>query len=62
MAEIRCSICGEPFDPQTSASMPFCGRRCREIDTARWLGERYTLPIYRLEEDGESPDSEEESS
>lgn len=37
----------------TGKHVPFCSQRCRQIDLARWLGERYGLPIYRDSEDDE---------
>ncbi|MGQ9504769.1 MAG: DNA gyrase inhibitor YacG [Thermogutta sp.] len=58
MAQIRCPICGKPFDPKTSEAMPFCSRRCRMIDLGRWLDEEYSIPIPEnndQEEDAEMP-------
>lgn len=54
MAAQRCPVCGRPADPQRSQSMPFCGPRCRQIDLARWLDERYGLPWEPEEEPDES--------
>jgi hypothetical protein len=47
MAQIRCPICRQYFDAEKSQSLPFCSPRCKQIDLARWLDERYTLPIER---------------
>jgi|GEM_PF-761760 len=44
MPQHPCPICGRPVDPATSPAMPFCSERCRQIDLARWLGERYRIP------------------
>lgn len=57
MKTIRCSICERQFDPTTSDAMPFCSKRCKQIDLGRWLGERYSVPVERSEEDDdeESP-------
>lgn len=38
----RCPICGKPTLPETR---PFCSRRCKDVDLARWLGE-----VYRVSE------------
>jgi endogenous inhibitor of DNA gyrase (YacG/DUF329 family) len=57
VSEIRCSVCGNLFDPNHSTAMPFCSSRCKSIDLGRWLDERYSLPIERPE----APDPEPES-
>jgi endogenous inhibitor of DNA gyrase (YacG/DUF329 family) len=44
------------FDTTSTTAMPFCSERCRQIDLGRWLGEKYSLPIERLDE--EEPDDE----
>jgi hypothetical protein len=56
---VRCPTCEREFDPSGSAALPFCGERCRQIDLARWLGERYTLPAYSLEDEGEGTEDTE---
>jgi endogenous inhibitor of DNA gyrase (YacG/DUF329 family) len=38
--------------------MPFCCDRCRRIDLGRWLGEEYSLPVERQDEDQEYPEEE----
>lgn len=48
--QMNCSICGTGFSPQESSFMPFCGKRCQQIDLGRWLGEAYGLPIEGHEE------------
>ena len=50
MPLIRCPICDQPFDSEHSDSLPFCSARCKRIDLARWLDERYSMPIERPEE------------
>ncbi|MCS7304931.1 MAG: DNA gyrase inhibitor YacG [Thermoguttaceae bacterium] len=44
MREHLCPICGRAVDPGKTSAMPFCSERCRQIDLARWLGERYRIP------------------
>ncbi len=36
-----CPICGKPADP---GILPFCSRRCRDVDLNRWLSGRYVIP------------------
>ncbi|MBN8628675.1 MAG: DNA gyrase inhibitor YacG [Planctomycetes bacterium] len=64
MAEAVCPICRKKFDPAVSEAPPFCGKRCREIDLGRWLGERYAFPTSRADDeeatDGEIPDSDDQ--
>ena len=33
--------------------MPFCSDRCRRVDLRRWLGEQYSVPVERQDEDEE---------
>lgn len=51
MSLIRCPICERTFDIQQSTTMPFCSDRCRQIDLGRWLGEKYSVPVERLDEE-----------
>ena len=54
---LRCAICGEKFDPQICATLPFCSERCRQIDLGRWLTEDYSLPVEREEEPSDESES-----
>jgi hypothetical protein len=36
------------------AYRPFCSRRCRDLDLARWLDGSYAVPV--VEEDGAEDD------
>ncbi len=56
MAELKCSICGNSFEPAESTALPFCSDRCRLIDLGRWLGEHYHVTVER-----EVPEDELES-
>ena len=40
----RCSYCGDTFKRSDSKNMPFCSRRCQQIDLGMWLNESYGLP------------------
>jgi hypothetical protein len=37
----RCPICSRPT---VAEHRPFCSRRCRDVDLARWMTGRYALP------------------
>lgn len=41
---VRCSYCGGTFDKNQSKHMPFCSKRCQEIDLGMWLNESYGFP------------------
>jgi hypothetical protein len=36
-----CPICGKPRD---DALRPFCSKRCKDLDLARWLTGDYAIP------------------
>jgi endogenous inhibitor of DNA gyrase (YacG/DUF329 family) len=59
MSSVRCPICSKRFDSAQSTTMPFCSDRCRRIDLGRWLGEGYSVPVERHDEDAESDGDEE---
>lgn len=58
MTALRCPICEKRFESTNSASLPFCSPRCRQIDLARWLDERYSVPLARDSEEDEEPGEE----
>jgi hypothetical protein len=42
MTRVRCPTCKREREPEPrSAEFPFCSKRCRAIDLANWLDERY---------------------
>lgn len=47
-----CPICGKPTDAQ---HRPFCSRRCREVDLARWFSGTYRVPTEEPDEGNEPP-------
>jgi endogenous inhibitor of DNA gyrase (YacG/DUF329 family) len=47
-----CPICGKPSQPHL---LPFCSRRCADIDLGRWLKGGYAIPGRPQEEAGDSP-------
>ena len=36
-----CPECGKPAD---QATLPFCSKRCRDVDLNRWLSGTYVIP------------------
>jgi endogenous inhibitor of DNA gyrase (YacG/DUF329 family) len=48
----RCPICREPTE---RSFRPFCSKRCRDVDLARWLGGTYAIPGAEPA-DGELPE------
>jgi uncharacterized protein len=62
MALISCPTCGKMFEPEESEAMPFCSVRCRQVDLGRWLDERYSIPLERIEDEsdetGQPPDED----
>jgi len=61
MTALRCPICEEPFDTETSKAMPFCSHRCQQIDLGRWLSEDYGVPLEPEDQDEYRPDPRLES-
>ncbi len=57
MAILRCPICQQNFDSETTRAMPFCSPRCKQIDLGRWFNEEYRLPIVPDPEDDEPSES-----
>lgn len=40
---MNCTQCKKGFNPAESNAMPFCSKRCKEIDLGRWLNEDYSV-------------------
>jgi len=56
--KIQCPICKRQVDTSTEGVVrPFCSARCKQIDLANWLDERYRIPeeIGHAEELGADP-------
>ena len=54
MSQLRCPICDKQFDPAASKAMPFCSERCRQIDLGRWLREVYSVPVEKVQDEGDA--------
>ncbi len=52
---MSCPLCQKPTDP---AYRPFCGKRCADVDLARWLKGSYVIPGEALEEEDSARDSD----
>jgi len=64
MPLVTCGMCRKKFESTESTTMPFCSVRCQQVDLNRWLGERYSFPTTRTDdedEEGEKPDAADES-
>ena len=48
---VRCPICRTSFDPQQAEAMPFCSRRCQQLDLRRWLNQEYSFPVEPTDEE-----------
>ena len=40
----NCPICGKPADEK---HLPFCSKRCAQVDLNRWLSGTYAIPGAR---------------
>lgn len=49
----RCPICSQPAAKEY---LPFCSRRCADVDLNRWLTGVYAIPA--VEDDGDIEDAE----
>jgi uncharacterized protein len=48
-----CPICGKPA---VEHYLPFCSRRCADVDLGRWLKGIYAIPARQADEDQEESD------
>ena len=51
MSVPKCPICGRPAEPDR---LPFCSRRCADLDLQRWLSNRYAIPAADDEADADA--------
>ena len=59
--KLKCPICKEPTDSETTEEFPFCSKRCRIIDLGNWADETYKIstPTYQSEFEEEPPEPHE---
>lgn len=41
LPEKKCPVCGRPADEKL---VPFCSKRCADVDLNRWLSGAYAIP------------------
>ncbi len=54
----RCPQCGNSVIESERRFLPFCSRRCQQLDLAAWLDERIGMPYESDQEPGHPPGSE----
>lgn len=45
--DTRCPTCGKPSHAEVR---PFCSKRCRDVDLARWFEGAYAIPVVEDDE------------
>ena len=47
MKASKCPICKQSFiaEEGPGSFLPFCSRRCKDADLARWFSEEYSVPV-----------------
>jgi uncharacterized protein len=53
-----CPICSKPA---VAAMLPFCSRRCADIDLHHWLAGTYALPAAPDDEEGSQADEDQQA-
>ena len=48
--KLRCPICKQSTDSETSPEFPFCSNRCREHDLGNWATEKYKVAVPMMDE------------
>jgi endogenous inhibitor of DNA gyrase (YacG/DUF329 family) len=48
--KLKCPICKEPTDSETTAEFPFCSARCRERDLGNWATGKYKVAAPIMDE------------
>ena len=48
--KLKCPICKQPVDLETSPEFPFCSERCRERDLGNWAMEKYKVAVPMMDE------------
>ena len=47
---LKCPICKQPVDSETTPEFPFCSDRCRERDLGNWAMEKYKVAVPMMDE------------
>ena len=48
--KLKCPICKQPTDSETTAEFPFCSPRCRERDLGNWATGKYKIAVPMMDE------------
>jgi len=48
--KLKCPICKEPTDSETTEEFPFCSKRCREHDLGNWATGEYKIAVPMMDE------------
>ena len=48
--KLKCPICKQPVDSETSPEFPFCTPRCRERDLGNWAMGKYKIAVPMMDE------------
>ena len=48
--KLKCPICKQPVDSETTAEFPFCSAHCRERDLGNWATEKYRVAAPNMDE------------
>jgi endogenous inhibitor of DNA gyrase (YacG/DUF329 family) len=48
--KLKCPICKQPVDSETTAEFPFCSIRCREHDLGNWATGKYKIAVPMMDE------------
>jgi endogenous inhibitor of DNA gyrase (YacG/DUF329 family) len=48
--KLKCPICKQTVDSETTTEFPFCSERCRERDLGNWATEKYKVAAPMMDE------------
>jgi endogenous inhibitor of DNA gyrase (YacG/DUF329 family) len=48
--KLKCPICKQPVDSETTEEFPFCSAHCRERDLGNWATEKYKVAAPMMDE------------
>jgi len=48
--QLKCPICKQLVNSETTAEFPFCSTECRERDLGNWATEKYKVAVPNMDE------------
>lgn len=54
----KCPVCNKPTSEENK---PFCSKRCKDVDLARWFRGDYSLPVVEGEDTPDDEDNDGEN-